>query len=72
MIDPSDFKVVGELILDLEDQFKEQKELLSKNANYPLISDGDYLYAIVMTIEKHERFIEREHHNKAMALQTFK
>ena len=52
VLDPLDFKVTNELNLDIEERFKESKELLRKNKNYPLLSDGDNLYAIVMTVEK--------------------
>ena len=45
---------------------------MNRNANYPLISDGEHLYAIVMTVEKRERFIKSEHADKAMALKNFK
>lgn len=72
VIDPTDFRIVGELILDLEPQFKNQKELLRKNQNYPLISDGDHLYAIVMTIEKRERVIKEDQKEAAEALISYK
>ena len=71
-MDPSDFRVVSELNLDLDAQFEDQKELLRKNRNYPLLSDGDHLYTIVMTVEKRERLIKEEHKEKAAALQNLK
>ena len=72
VFDPNDFRVVGELYLDLESQFNDQRELFMKNKNYPLISDGEHLYAIVMTVEKRERYIKEEHRAKASALNAFK
>lgn len=72
IIDPSDFKTLGELTLDLEDQFKEDKQLLGKNKNYPLLSDGESLYTIVMTVEKRERAIKPEHSQMAEALKSMK
>lgn len=68
MLDPSDFRVLDELTLDLASQFSQQRELLSKNRNYPLVSDGKHLYAIVMTVEKRERSIKEENKDKADSL----
>ena len=72
VIDPNDFKIVSELKLDLEDKFKGSKELIRKNHNYPLLSDGEHLYAVVMTVEKRERLVTDEHKAKAEALKTLK
>ena len=72
VLDPTDFRVVTEFNLDLEAQFGDSKELLRKNRNYPLLSDGDDLFTIVMTVEKRERAIKEEHKEKAAALQNLK
>ena len=42
------------------------------NKNYPLISDGHHLYAVVMTVEKRDRLVKDEHREKASALSAFK
>lgn len=42
------------------------------NKNYPLISDGQHLYAVVMTVEKRDRLVKDEHRDKASALSAFK
>jgi hypothetical protein len=68
VIDPIDFRTVGELSLDLKDQFSDNKELLRRNKNYPLLSDGDFLYTVVMTVEKRIRSVKSEHLLKAKAL----
>ena len=72
VVDPNDFRIVSELNLDLEKSFKEHKELLRKNRSYPLLSDGDFLYTVVVTVEKRERVIQDEHAVKAAALRDLK
>ena len=72
IIDTMDFRTLGELTLDLEERFKDNKQLLHKNRNYPLLSDGECLYTVVMTIEKRERGIKDENVQMAEALKVLK
>ena len=58
VLDPNDFRVLSELNLELEEQLKESKELLRRNRCYPLLSDGEHLYTVVVTVEKRERAIQ--------------
>ena len=65
VLDPNDFHVIEELNLDLEERFNQSKELLQTNRNFPLLSDGDFLYTVVMMVEKRDRNIKEEHSEKA-------
>ena len=48
--DPKNFKKLGEARLICDDLFRGNKALKSANSNYPLLTDGDSLYALLMTV----------------------
>lgn len=46
--------------------------MLRKNSNYPLISDGESLFAVVMTVEKRERNVQEKYEVQKKALSDVK
>lgn len=58
MYDPKNFKKLGEARFVCDDIFRGNKMLKKANMNYPLLSDGDSIYALLMTVEKRERVIK--------------
>ena len=42
-----------------DDIFRGNKMLKKANSNYPLLTDGDALYALLMTVEKRERVLKK-------------
>ena len=57
--DPKNFKKMGEARLICDDIFRGNKTLKTNNSNYPLLSDGESLYALLMTVEKRERALKQ-------------
>lgn len=55
VIDAKTLKKVGEAQLAMNEQLRTNKTLKALNANYPLLSDGEYLYTITFTVERRER-----------------
>ena len=50
---------MGEARLICDDIFRGNKTLKTNNSNYPLLSDGESLYALLMTVEKRERALKQ-------------
>ena len=58
MYDPKNFKKLGEARLVCDDVFRGNKTIKKVNSNYPLLTDGECLFALLMTVEKRERIIK--------------
>ena len=63
---------MGEARLLCDDIFRGNKALKSCNSNYPLLSDGESLYALLCSIEKRERPIKAEMVDKHADLKNAK
>lgn len=53
--DPKNFKKLGEAHLVCDDLFMKHKALKTVNKNYPLLTDGDSLYALLVSVERRQR-----------------
>ena len=70
--DPKNFKKLGEARLICDDVFRGNKMLKKHNTNYPLLTDGESLYAILFTVERRERAVKPDMQEKLEALKTAK
>ena len=56
--DPKNLKKLGEARFVCDEMFRGNKVLKKANSNYPLLTDGESLYALIMTVEKRERVLQ--------------
>ena len=70
--DPSNFKKLGEARLICDDVFRGNKALKTNNSNYPLLTDGESLYTLLMTVEKRQRALKPDMEGMEADLKTSK
>jgi len=72
LYDPKNFKKLGEARLVCDDVFRGNKTLKAHNSYYPLLTDGEDLYALLFTVERRERALKDDMKDKYAALKEAK
>lgn len=72
LYDPKNFKKLGEARLICEDVFRGNKALKTANTYYPLLTDGESIFTLLLTVEKRERAVLVENEEKLSALRVAK
>ena len=70
--DPKNFKKLGEARLICDDLLRGNKALKTTNSNYPLLTDGDSLYALIMTVERREQVLKEDMEERLTKLKAAK
>ena len=70
--DPKNLKKLGEARFVCDDVFRGNKTLKTQNSHYPLLTDGQDLYALLFTVGKRERPVLPEMQEKVDALKVAK